>query len=316
MLKPMLASDANLNKVKFPCIIQPKIDGVRGLNLNGALTGRSLKQHKNHRTNAVFSKPYLQGFDGELAVGTDPTHPDLCRLTSSAVGSYEGYPHITWHIFDYVTSLTIDFPYKERLEWAESKIPYLKNLYPEIKDNIELIDSKLVNNIEELLQWEQHWLEMGYEGLIIRDPEGKYKQGRSTAKEGGLNRVKRFKDAEAVVLYVVEGEENNNEEQINELGNSFRSSHKENKTANGMIGSLVCQITKNIYDDITKELLFEEGFTITVSPGKMPHNERMYYFGHQEEIIGKVIKFKFFAKGIKDKPRFPNFQSFRTIEDL
>ena len=32
-IKPQLAEDAILEKVKFPCIVQPKIDGVRALNL-------------------------------------------------------------------------------------------------------------------------------------------------------------------------------------------------------------------------------------------------------------------------------------------
>jgi len=316
MLKPMLASDANLDNTKFPCIIQPKVDGVRGLNLDGMLTGRSLKQHKNHNTNRLFSTHYLKGFDGELIVGTDPTHPDLCRLTSSAVGSYEGCLHITWYIFDYITAETIKLPYWERLEYTKSQIKLTKSLCPEMVVHLELIESHTVYNIDELLEWEQKWLEMGYEGLIIRDPEGKYKQGRSTAKEGGLNRVKRFKDAEAVVIYIIEGEENNNEKQTNELGNSFRSSHKENKSPNGMVGSLTCRISNNIFDDVTKELLFEEGLMITVSPGKMTHNERMYYFGHKEELLNKTIKFKSFTKGVKDKPRFPTFISIRNPEDL
>ena len=39
-MKPQLAEDAILDAVRFPCIAQPKIDGVRALNLNGTLTGR------------------------------------------------------------------------------------------------------------------------------------------------------------------------------------------------------------------------------------------------------------------------------------
>ena len=45
-LKPQLAEDAILDQVRFPCIVQPKIDGVRALNLNGTLTGRSLDPFK------------------------------------------------------------------------------------------------------------------------------------------------------------------------------------------------------------------------------------------------------------------------------
>ena len=41
-MKPQLANDANLATLKYPLIVQPKIDGVRALNINGTLTGRSL----------------------------------------------------------------------------------------------------------------------------------------------------------------------------------------------------------------------------------------------------------------------------------
>lgn len=35
-VKPQLAEDAILDQVKFPCIVQPKIDGVRALDLQRA----------------------------------------------------------------------------------------------------------------------------------------------------------------------------------------------------------------------------------------------------------------------------------------
>ena len=50
---------------------------------------------------------------------------------------------------------------------------------------------------------------------------------------------------------------------------------------------------------------------INVAPGKMTADEKAHYFKHQHLIIGRVIKHKFFPKGIKDKPRFSNFLSFR-----
>ncbi|CAB4168954.1 DNA ligase [uncultured Caudovirales phage] len=314
-MKPMLASDANPDKIKFPCMIQPKIDGVRAMNITGKLTGRSLKQHKNRFTNTFFNSFIFEGFDGEMFVNQDPTHPDLCRTTSSVLGTYEGEPFITWNIFDYVTDETKDLSYVTRLKMALNKVLHIKEQYPLLKEHLQVSPVIVVWDIDELTMWEQSWLMQGYEGLIIRDPDGKYKHGRSTAKEGGLLRIKRFIDAEATVIGITEGEENNNEKQVNELGNSFRSSHKENKIGNGMVGNLICRIKEDIYDS-NNELLFEKDYEITVSPGSMPHNERMYYYGFQQEILGKTIKFKFFPKGIKDKPRFATYQSIRNAEDM
>ena len=53
-MKPMLAEDFDESKLIFPLIAQPKIDGVRGLNMLGTLTGRSLKTHKKRLYNQVL----------------------------------------------------------------------------------------------------------------------------------------------------------------------------------------------------------------------------------------------------------------------
>ena len=42
--KPQLASDAVIEQVNFPTILQPKTDGVRGLNQHGKFTGRSMDE--------------------------------------------------------------------------------------------------------------------------------------------------------------------------------------------------------------------------------------------------------------------------------
>ena len=42
-MKPFLCCDADINKIQFPVLVLPKIDGVRMLNVNGKATGRSLK---------------------------------------------------------------------------------------------------------------------------------------------------------------------------------------------------------------------------------------------------------------------------------
>ena len=61
-IKPQLAEDAILEEVKFPCIVQPKIDGVRALNLTGTLTGRSLKPFEGHGITEYFT--YTKVWDG------------------------------------------------------------------------------------------------------------------------------------------------------------------------------------------------------------------------------------------------------------
>lgn len=316
-MKPTLCCDANLKNIKFPIMVMPKIDGVRSLNFTGALTGRSLKQHGNRYVTDFFSDAIFKGFDGEMA-NEAPTHPDLCRITSSALSTRTGTPYILWHLFDYITEMTQDQEYLHRYNALVARVNQLKqlmNLEPQWS-HLRIVPYEMAEDMEQLLAIENDYLEQGYEGVILRDPNGKYKQGRATAREGSYMRIKRFIDAEAELIDIVEGMTNNNEAQINELGHQFRSSHKENKIPNGTVGTLVGKLVDDVFDPITDTLLFSKGDVIEVGPGKMTAPLRKQYFDHRKDLVGQVFKFKTFPKGVKDKPRFPTFLTFRDPVDL
>src|SRR4051812_23807544 len=110
-MKPMLASDWSEGKVQLPVIAQPKIDGVRALNMFGKLTGRSLKTFGNPYVTSKFSGSALLGLDGEMAANHE-CHPDLCRLTTSALSSHKTQPFVLWWLFDYVTIDTKAWAYR------------------------------------------------------------------------------------------------------------------------------------------------------------------------------------------------------------
>lgn len=313
-MRPMLASDYAPDKLRYPLWAQPKIDGVRGINFFGKLTGRSLKSHANKHTTQFYSRSCLAGLDGELAAH-DEKHPDLCRLTTSALSTKEGQPYTLWWLFDYITPGTTELPYNLRYEHLCRRVELIQHEDPEVWQHLRIVPTVLCNTEEELLACDEMWLAQGFEGTIIRDPFGKYKNGRSTVREMGLLRIKRFVESEAIVMSIVEGETNTNEAQTNELGKTFRSSHKEGKVPNGMVGSLLCKQVGTVHDD-KGAVLIEDGQDITVSPGAMTEDEKRMYFMNQGLVIGRMIKYKFFPKGIKDKPRFPNFQSFRMGSDV
>lgn len=311
--KAMLASNYNEEKLVFPLGAQPKIDGVRGLNMDGNLTGRSLKSFKNKYSTDFFSIPDFIGLDGEFGAHKE-THPRLCSLTTSALSTIEGSPWLMWHVFDYVTEETKDLPYKERYSLLNEHVIKMRALqtFGRVSspwNHIEVVPMFICDNMDKLSELDSLWLSLGYEGTIIRNLNAPHKAGRSTVREGGLLRIKRFVEEEAIVIKINEGEQNNNEAQINELGRQFRSSHQENKTANGQVGSLECIILKD-------SELFKAGQQITVSKGTMTEEEAIDYFRNPHKILNQTIKFKHFPKGVKDKPRFPIFQSIRVLEDM
>jgi DNA ligase 1 len=302
-MKPMLASDYDEQKLRFPLLAQPKVDGVRGLNLTGSLTGRSLKPHANKYTTKFFSHSAFLGLDGELAAQHE-CHPDLCRLTTSALNRIDGEPFTLWWLFDYIVpGQTKALPYVERFWALQHRHQQLLREEPELAARVRLIPVVECGTLEQLLEVDAQWLEAGYEGTIIRDPAGLYKEGRSTVREGGLLRIKRFVEEEAIVEAIEEGQTNTNVAQQNELGLQYRTTHAEGMVPNGQVGALLCRTVK-------------DGTLITVAAGRMPVENRVHYFQNQQALIGQVIKYKHFPKGVKDKPRFPTFQTLRAASDI
>lgn len=308
-MKPHLLDDWQPDKLVFPVIGQPKIDGVRALNLTGKLTGRSLKPFKNKYITAQLSHSSLIGMDGELAAELH-THPNLCRITSSATGTIAGQPYVVWWLFDYVTTETRELRYVDRMDCLRE---VLLDVPLGLQPHLRVIPSRMLHNLAELEAFETEMLVAGYEGIVLCGPDAKHKDGRA-GKKLFKWRIKRFVDFEFSVHTIIEGNENGNEAQTNELGNTFRSSHQENMVANGMVGAMLGTVLADVFDGET--LLFPKGAEVRVGAGCLTHDQRKHYFINQDEFKALVHKAKFFPKGIKDKPRFPTWQTFRQAEDM
>jgi DNA ligase-1 len=175
--------------------------------------------------------------------------------------------------------------------------------------------SQLVENLDALHAVMSEHLERQYEGTIIRDPNGVHKSGRSTVREGGLLRIKQFVEFEFIIEKIIEGEENTNEAKINALGQTERSSHQANMIPNGMVGALEGTVLADV-KDLLGNVVITKGSAVRVGAGCMTHADRKRYFEDANLILGHIGKGKLFPKGIKDKPRFPTFQSLRMKEDM
>jgi DNA ligase-1 len=295
MFKPMLAGSLKapftLDPYRFPVLVSPKLDGVRATVQGGVVLSRSLKPIPNLHVQALLGRPEFDGLDGELIVG-DPTAADAFRVSSSAVMSTSGTPKFVFHVFDKFST----GPFSARLASAKAVVEGAKLPY------VQLVPHSLVSEQDTLLALEAISVEHGYEGLMIRSPKGPYKQGRSTANEGFLLKLKRFVDGEGEVLDLIEQHANLNTAFTDELGHTKRSSHKENKTGKGTLGAYM---VRNL----------ETGVVHKVSPtGTLAERQAIWH--DAENVIGKILKFKFFPTGGKDKPRFPQFVGFRDAMDM
>lgn len=323
LLRPHLACDFEESKVKFPVIVMMKIDGVRGINLDGNITGRSLKAFKNTFIAECFSHKCLEGVDGELVLG-DWTDARLCSNTTGFVNRKTEKPgkptrsmELSWYAFDYLSPYTWDWPYIERLQALERE--HAKWVANGSVSNVRVVPWKLVHSLEELYAFEDECLNQGFEGVVVRDPKGKHKSGRATAKVGAYLRIKRFVDFEGEIVNLTEAMENTNEAKTNELGRTERSTHQENMVPKGMVGMIQMKALKDVVSGST--VLIKKDQIVDVGPGNMLHEDRIKFWlafvnKTEDNLVGQIGKAKFFPKGIKDKPRFPSFIGIRSEEDM
>jgi len=288
--KPMLAGKIeDLNKLKYPIICSPKLDGIRCLKINGSALTRSFKPIPNRYIFDVLNNILLEGFDGEIIVGK------TFQECSSAVMSFEGQPNFTYWVFDYVRD-DIKKPYKDRLE----DLKIFNFSFPD--SIIKVVPTVEINNLEELLQYETKCLAEGYEGVIIRDPNGPYKCGRSSEKEGWLLKLKRFVDSEAVIIGLEEMMHNENEIEVNELGKNKRSLKKAGMVPANTLGNFIVR-------DVVSNIEFKIGTGLT-------QDLKKEIWDNKEKYINKIVKYKYQSIGIKIAPRMPVFLGFRELLDM
>jgi len=293
MFKPMLASPiVDTSKLKFPVLASIKLDGIRATVQGGKLISRSLKLIPNIHIQKKFGSVLPEGFDGELIYG-DPSHPDCFRTTTSIVMSEDKDPAgIKFHAFDINNNL----PFREREQQVYETVFHID------RDDIEQVLQKEIQDEETLLAYEADALACGHEGIMVRSMDGPYKEGRSTPKEGYLLKLKRFLDSEAEILEVLEQMHNANEAKTNELGRTERSSAKDGMVPAGVMGKFAVR-------DLTTNVEFEVG----TGPNA---DERKQFWKDRSKLVGKIIKYKYFPTGSKDKPRFPVYLGFRDRRDM
>jgi ATP-dependent DNA ligase len=209
--KPMLAQGVgDYSRIKdndWPLYVQPKLDGVRcliqrdGDDMGFAIRAysRTGKEWKNIDHILSILAPFFMKhpniiLDGELynhnlkndfekiislVRKTKPTDED--RLESSEM--------VQFHCYDIIDE-TLTF---------EERNKFLQGWFPNL-DTIRDVDTRMVYNTEEVEARHEDFLELGYEGSILRQNKP-YECKRSWT----LMKVKDFSDAEATIIGFVEG---------------------------------------------------------------------------------------------------------------
>ena len=184
----------------------------------------------------------------------------------------------------------------DRLKAAEAAIATAVQRRPDLARHLVLVPHREITTRAQLISDEELWVGRGYEGLMLRSLYGPYKLGRSTDHEQYLMKLKRWFDAEATIIDTVEALENLNEATISEIGLTKRATKKENKRPKGMLGAMRVQVAG-------KPDTFEIGTGFTEA-------QRIDLWQRRDDLVGKVVTFKYQSMSEGGIARFPVFLRF------
>ena len=292
-IEPMLAMEYG----KIPNILatkkatywaSKKLDGMR------CICSKSLPMS---RTWKIFSNEYIQSrfkempsdivFDGELIVGDIIKGKTFASLTDG-IRKKTGKPDFKYYIFDIINGED------HCNRYAKLKRVFDKGILP---DFCVLVEKTPITTHEQLEELHSKWVEEGYEGVMLNNPDSPYKNGRATKTKKELIKYKKFTEKDAIITGYGALEMNLNESTSDMFGKAKKSQSKDGKVKIDAVGYFMCK-------DIETGIEFDIGSGLTMK-------QREDFWKEGEELIGLTIKYKSFEIGSDKKPRMPVFLGIR-----
>lgn len=194
-IKPMLASHFNERRIKFPCLCQPKYDGVRctiSQDEDGIhIISRKGKPYKiPHLEKWANENWHLLPLDGELYNHKELTFQEI-------ISAVKKVSEITSKIRYAVYDRPIEgVPNKERWDRVIHDFESVTKDAPAYCSDWNYCD-----NMEQVWKYHTKCVADGYEGIIIRNFDGLYEFG---FRSNSLIKLKVFDDAEFEIVDVIE----------------------------------------------------------------------------------------------------------------
>jgi len=202
---PMLAHkfSEHGDKLKYPCFVQPKLDGHRCIatpqGLGHALWSRTRKPIRSmqHILLALSKRSGAAGmhFDGELYNHSYRTEFEKLTHFIRQASSEPGCKAVQYHVYDVPGH---PGTFRARLAMLQDALSDTRQC---LASPLVLVETREVANEDELMLAFEDFLAQGYEGAIARNADSLYVNKRSY----DLLKIKKFDDAEFKVTGVEEG---------------------------------------------------------------------------------------------------------------
>ena len=199
-VKPMLAKAVDWKKVKYPCMVQPKLDGVRCLmivqhGVGVTFISRSGKEYttlEHIRKDVVNNLDGSTGnfiLDGEIYSSELTFQEIIAAVKKQRADSLK----LKFRAYDVVNDEIQD----ERWQTTKRLVQAI------LSTHITYVDTFEVDTQEEVKQLHDKWVSEGYEGAMVRHLTGLYGQGQ---RSSDLLKVKEFDDSEFKCITLEKGQ--------------------------------------------------------------------------------------------------------------
>ena len=282
----MLAANKaiDLKAISYPKLVSGKLDGVRGIVQDNQLVSRSLKDSLNRFVVDTLSKPIFEGLDGELCL-QGPLWQDF-DSNQSAFMTQHGQPKFDFWVFDDIRNG--DAVANVRASELQKRVEILHSFgYTFIK----YCPQHTACKASEVSKLYGEYRAKGYEGLILKGPNDKYKHGRSTLNQEILLKLKPKEDDEAVVIGF---------EPVMHNSDAGNSKCKENLTEGTRAGKIIASCN---------------GRTIYIGTG-FDHEQATEWLANPDKFIGLTFTFTYMQLTKNGEPRHGSFKGFRSTGDL
>lgn len=310
LLKPIKAPNEQIpfsdKRIKYPMLASIKYDGFRGILMNGVFYSPALKKHPNVNLLSHFSEIINHAdragvvFDGEL------WHPNLTfdQLSSRMRkhdGSMEGFEY---HIFDCMSVAEWNLAdLGGRLYFARNgELGYVINVaqFP----NVKHVKQTVVLNADAASEMYAAHLAAGHEGMMLRSANGRYKHNRCTHNESNLYKFKHFETIDAKIVGIVQRRKMRAdvERTYDPVGGLAKVNTQDSYELDEALGALTVQLADGRKTDIN----LGRGYT---------YADRVSLWKTRENLVGKMVEFKWMPHGTKNLPRIGSVVRFRPDLD-
>jgi DNA ligase-1 len=277
LVESVVKTKGQKKKIKFPCGLQPKFDGVRCLmnsekawSRNGKLWKPEIVGHLMFDTNGSI-------LDGELILS--PEAGGFQKTTSAVTKVSELTPHLQYYVYDCLpdeNNITSETSYEQRYKYLEYmfRSAELSGLLPE---NVILVKTVNCKSEEHAVRLHDKCTARGYEGAMVRNWNAPYAIDK---RSYDLQKIKVFITEEFEIIDCIDGK-GTDEEAI----------------------MYVCKT--------------EDGTLFKVRPSGTIKGRKELWLGFCEgtyDPIGKMYTVKFQNYTDKGKPRFPAGLGVRDYE--